>query len=220
MSARIPAVGESVHGISADDLLYLDPLFDRLEAIERRLELEARKPAEPPASQIPPTDLSRVYSQLETLRQDLPGMISVIVQQQLAVAPAPKSRLKPEVMEAAIRESVALAVDERFGSVEQGLGDHASSVAALNERVNQTDANLQRLVAVISRLIEEPGLNTAVQHTPRGAHAAASFEAHLSDAMHGEPVPPERAPREFEVGPNPEPEGAPRHPRLPMSRIL
>lgn len=224
MSSRIPAAGDSVYGIPADDLLYLDPLFDRLEAIEYRLELEARKPPVPKVVEAPPVDLTAVYAQLDTLRQELPGLISAIVREQLAEGGEPKSDPAPVVPETSIPESiaeaVALAVNERFGGLERGLRDHSSSVVALNERVNQTDANLQRLVAVISRLIEGPGLNPAASQTPRGAHAAASFEAHLSDAMNGEPVPPEREPREFRAETIQEPEGTARRPRLPMSRIF
>lgn len=224
MSSRIPAAGNSAYGVPADDLLYLDPLFDRLEAIEYRLELDTRKVPEPQVTVAPPVDLAPVYAQLDALRQELPDLISAIVQEQLSAAGEATSEPKPEVAETSIRESVAhavaLAVNERFGVLERGLRDHAGSVVALNERVNQTDANLQRLVAVISRLIEGPGLNAAVPQTPRGAHAAASFEAHLSDAMNGAHVPPEREPREFGAGTMPEPEGVPRRPRLPLSRIF
>ncbi len=229
VSSRIPHAGDVVYGIQDDDVLYLEPLFDRLEAIEHHLEREARKAPAPqrlelPPSPPPPVDLSPVYAQLDALRQELPGLISAIVQEQLDVVGEQKSEPEPEVTETSsqerIAEAVALAVNERFGGLEGGLRDHATLVVALNERVNQTDANLQRLVAVISRLVEGPGLNPAVQQTPRGAHAAASFEAHLSDAMNGEPVPPEPAPREFEAGPNPEPEGETPRPRLPMSRIF
>ena len=184
MPSYIPTAGGSSSGVQADDVLYLDPLFDRLEAIERRLDVAAQNP--PPVVTVPEPDLSPVYLQLQALRQELPDLVSATVRAQLKTAEArlPQPHPQPEALDAVIRESVSVAVAGRFETLEHALKDHAASITTLHERVNQTDSNLQRLVAVISRLIEGPGMQpVATAPDTTRAHAAASFEAHLSDAL-------------------------------------
>ena len=214
MPSYIPTAGGSSSGVQADEVLYLDPLFDRLEAIERRLDLAAQNP--PPVVTVPEPepDLSPVYLQLKALRQELPDLVSATVRAQLATAEArlPQPHPQPEALDAVIRESVAIAVAGRFEMLEHALKDHAASITALHERVNQNDSNLQRLVAVISRLIEGPGIQpvATVPDTTR-AHAAASFEAHLSDALKTQAM---------NNPADPAPDNTPRRPRSPLSRII
>jgi hypothetical protein len=214
MPSYIPTAGRSSSGVQADDVLYLDPLFDRLEAIERRLDLAAQNP--PPVVTVPEPDFSPVYLQLQALRQELPDLVSATVRAQLATAeaclPLPQPHPQPEALDAVIRESVSAAVAGRFEALEHALKDHAASITTLHERVNQTDSNLQRLVAVISRLIEGPGMQpVATGPDTTRAHAAASFEAHLSDAL------------KTQAMNNPEDQALdnpPRRPRAPLSRII
>lgn len=212
MPSHIPTAGGSPSAVQADDILYLDPLFDRLEAIERRLDLAAQNP--PPVVAAAEPDLSPVYLQLQTLRQELPDLVAATVRAQLEVAEArlPQTHPQPEALDASIRESVAIAVAGRFGILERALKDHAASITALHERVNQNDSNLQRLVAVISRLIEGPGIQTAATAPDATrAHAAASFAAHFSDALKTQAM---------NNPADPAPDNTPRRPRSPLSRII
>ncbi len=212
MPSYIPTAGGSSSGVQADDVLYLDPLFDRLEAIERRLDLAAQNP--PPVVAVPEPDLSPVYLQLQALRQELPDLVSATVRAQLETAEArlPQPHPQPEALDAVIRESVSVAVAGRFETLEHALKDHAASITTLHERVNQTDSNLQRLVAVISRLIEGPGIQpVATGPDTTRAHAAASFEAHLSDALKTQAM---------NNPADPAPDNTPRRPRSPLSRII
>ncbi len=212
MPSYIPTAGGSSSGVQADDVLYLDPLFDRLEAIERRLDVAAQNP--PPVVTVPEPDLSPVYLQLQALRQELPDLVSATVRAQLETAEArlPQPHPQPEALDAVIRESVSVAVAGRFETLEHALKDHAASITTLHERVNQTDSNLQRLVAVISRLIEGPGIQpVATGPDTTRAHAAASFEAHLSDALKTQAM---------NNPADPAPDNTPRRPRSPLSRII
>ncbi len=212
MPSYIPTAGGSSSGVQADDVLYLDPLFDRLEAIERRLDVAAQNP--PPVVTVPEPDLSPVYLQLQALRQELPDLVSATVRAQLKTAEArlPQPHPQPEALDAVIRESVSVAVAGRFETLEHALKDHAASITTLHERVNQTDSNLQRLVAVISRLIEGPGMQpVATAPDTTRAHAAASFEAHLSDALKTQAI---------NNPADPAPDPPPRRPRSPLSRII
>ena len=212
MPSYIPTAGGSSSGVQADDVLYLDPLFDRLEAIERRLDVAAQNP--PPVVTVPEPDLSPVYLQLQALRQELPDLVSATGRAQLETAEArlPQPHPQPEALDAVIRESVSVAVAGRFETLEHALKDHAASITTLHERVNQTDSNLQRLVAVISRLIEGPGIQpVATGPDTTRAHAAASFEAHLSDALKTQAI---------NNPADPAPDTPPRRPRSPLSRII
>ncbi len=161
-------------GIPADDVLYLDPIFDRLEALERRPEPILPAPVAP--------DLSEIHQQIDELRLALPGLVASSVEGRLkALNPAPT----PETLDLVIRDAVSVALESRLATLARTLVAHADSLELLEGRVNQTDANLQSLVQVITRLIEGPGLPSAplVEQAARGTHAAASFEAHLSEAM-------------------------------------
>lgn len=209
MPSYVPTAGGSPSGVQADDILYLDPLFDRLESIERRLDLAAQNP--PPVVAPPEPDLSPIYARLQAFRQELPDLIAATVRAQLETRP-PETQPQPEALDVVIRESVTLAVSERFEVLERALKDHAASITALHERVNQNDSNLQRLVAVISRLIEGPGMQAGAS-APRTsrAHAAASFEAHLSDALKTQAM---------SNPDDPVPDVPPRRARAPLSRII
>jgi hypothetical protein len=109
------------------DILDLEPLLDRLESLERRL--EARPDADF-ANRLRDVEL-RLTADLERSRQ--------------------------ETLAACLRELgtfVSEKVEERIFPLQKTLEQHGQALDELREQVAATDRNLQGLIAAIERLVE------------------------------------------------------------------
>jgi uncharacterized coiled-coil protein SlyX len=210
-----------------DEILDLEPVLDRLEALERRLERMDQQAAPEPAVHLE----QFVELRIASLRAEIPVLVATGIDARIAALEArieaeleAQRRQTFEALGPMIEAGVARHVDARFETLEKAVAEQSSSIAALRERVEQTDLNLQRLVVAIERLVE----GTAVQHQrqmPRSpvapAPANASFQAHLNEHLETQsqtedpPQPPFRS-RIF-VEPEAKEE---RKPRFPLSRIF
>jgi hypothetical protein len=109
------------------DILDLEPLLDRIEAIERRLE------------SLPEADFADRLRELELrLTADL-------------------ERSRQETLSACLREIgdvVSEKVDSRIAPLQKTLEQHGVALDELREQVAATDRNMQGLIAAIERLVE------------------------------------------------------------------
>jgi chromosome segregation ATPase len=181
---------------ATEDFLRIEPLLDRLERIETRLETAevhrgATSQAHPLAAELThrieeqETELQALRSRLEEterraaaaieavesrmrhMRQELPSLVESSVATQLGE------------FESRIESQVELKVAERIGALERTLADQSASIGALRDRAVDTDANLQRLIAAVERLCEK---------APQSSATVLPFEAQLREAAEREPA--------------------------------
>jgi hypothetical protein len=192
------------------DVLEIEPLLDRLETIERRLEDEAAKPAAVHAADLA-TRLSAQDTEIERLRA-LVDIRAVEIEQ----------RLEAEIDNrhahalSTIEKTVELKVAERIALIERTLLEQSASIDTLRERARDTDANLKRLITAIETLCERTQpLAAATPPVPVPGPVVVAFEKHLAEAQlkQEEPVP------EFRSKIFLEPD-APKRPRFPLARIF
>jgi hypothetical protein len=149
------------------------------------------------------TALELVKENLQQLRQGAQSVVEKVVTERMA---AMESRLQAEAQEswtrsrAALEQAVERKVADRIGSLEQTMADQTESIGALRTHAEDTDKNLQRLIAAVERLCE----NTAGQPLQNAAPPPLP-----------PPVPPIDGPP---AGKMFTPES--RRPRVPMARIL
>jgi hypothetical protein len=113
--------------VTAADILDLEPLLDRIESLERRLEI---LPDAGIADRLREVEL-RVATDLESFRQ--------------------------ETLAACLRELPAIVndkIDQRIAPIHETLEQHGVALDELREQVATTDRNLQGLIAAIERLVE------------------------------------------------------------------
>ena len=113
---------------SPRDILDLEPLLDRIETLERRLE---RLPA-----------TTEIESRLDDLESRFASELKRAGRETL------------DACTATIDAAVARQISERLEPLQQALADHGEALDALRDRVERTDLNLQQLIAVIERLVE------------------------------------------------------------------
>jgi chromosome segregation ATPase len=192
-----------------DDVLDIEPLLDRIERLEARLEsgIASQSSLDRYASQyaLALADLERRIDEnsreVALLREEISAAerrmtesaaavraeIPAIVEQQVSVRiEALENRFTEEIAESQ-RQSLAIferSIDEkissRIGAIEKTLAGQSESIEALREHTAETDRNLQRLVIAIEKLCDRAQL---IPGEP-------SFEAHMDDAMQREPVRP------------------------------
>lgn len=182
--------------IPADDVVRLEPLFDRLDKIETSLEsAEAhRERVEQPVR----AALARRVEEAESELQSLRGRIADTERRATAAIEAVGARLGhvgneiPALVESKVSETltelearieaqVEAKVSERIGAIEKTLSEQSGSIIALRDRAVETDANLQRLIAAIEKLCERTA--------PPSQPAVLPFEAHLAEASQREAEP-------------------------------
>ena len=222
----------SAASLREDDILDLEPVLDRLEALEHRLERVDVGVAAAPAAELE----FRMELQFTELRAEIPRLVTESVEGRIA---AIEARIDAELeaqrrqtlealgplIEAGIARTVgplieagiARQVGQRFEALERAVAEQSISIATLRERVEQTDLNLQRLITTIERLIDGAQTTVAV---PGPTPANASFQTHLAEAMDqgaktDVPVPGFRS----RIFVEPDPKEA-RKPRFPLSRIF
>lgn len=179
----------------ADDLLRIEPLLDRLERIEIRLEsgeTHGSRAGEP--EPVSPDLIRRVEEQgaeIEVLRVK----IGEAERRAVAAVEAVETRFRqvrqeiPSLVESNVaarlgevesrtETQVETKVSERIGSLERTLAEQSVSIGALRDRAQDTDVNLQRLIAAIERLCER---------TPQAPATVLPFEAHMAEAAQREP---------------------------------
>jgi uncharacterized coiled-coil protein SlyX len=208
-----------------DEILDLEPVLDRLEALERRLErMDAQVPTEPSGHMEQFVEL-----RIASLRAEIPVLVATGIEARISAIEArieaeleAQRRQTFEALGPMIEAGVAKHVDARFETLEKAVAEQSSSIAALRERVEQTDLNLQRLVVAIERLVEGTAAQQPLRRAPAApAPANASFQAHMAEQLEtqaqaeGTPQPPFRS-RIF-VEPETKEE---RKPRFPLSRIF
>jgi hypothetical protein len=224
--------------LSEDDILDLEPVLDRLEALERRLE-PAHRGSE--AAEIPQVSTAHLEQRMEVrlrdLRAELPQLVEAGVEARIAaiearidaemaaqrretqasVVPLIRSELAKTVGPL-IEAGIASQVGQRFEALEKAVAEQSEAIVALRERVEQTDLNLQRLITAIEKLVD--GAPNAVD-VPGPSPANASFQTHLAEAMEQGPAPAEVPVTGFRsrIFVEPEPKEA-RKPRFPLSRIF
>jgi len=182
--------------IASDDIVRLEPLFDRIEKIE--ISLEAAEAQRERVEQPVRAALSRRIEGAEGELQSMRARLRETEGRAAAAIEAIEARVGhigngiPALVESKISESltelearieaqVEARVSARIGAIEETLSEQSVSIGALRDRAVETDANLQRLIAAIEKLCER----TASPSQP----AVLPFEAHLAEASQREPEP-------------------------------
>lgn len=179
-----------------DDVLNIEPLLDRLELLEGRMEWLGRVEAKIDALSRAP----RIVAAPENLRPDaeiashaaqlaeLTRRVEVQARElsELRAAASAKSTPTPGEVSALVErlvserfavlrvhnaEDIARSVEEgvatRIGSVERAAAGQSESIEALRVKSAETDANLQRLVSAIEKLCERAQLIAPLPEAPR-----------------------------------------------------
>jgi chromosome segregation ATPase len=157
----------------------LEPLLDRLERVEaeflkpeakatataQEAELRTLRTKVDEAERRAATALGSVEARFRELRQAIPSLIEASLNAQMT-----ELRSKVEA-------HVELRVAERAGALERAMADQLTSIGGLSDRAVESDANLQRLIAVVERLCERP---------PQPSSTVLPFEAQLAEAAQRE----------------------------------
>jgi len=161
------------------DVLDLEPLLDRLEAIERRVSTAA---AAPPAAVVKVSELnSRIDAQeaeIERLRT-LVEVRALEIEQRLGA----EMNQRSQQALAEIEKTVELKVSERIAAIERSLQDQAASIESLRDHALETDTNLKRLITAIERLCERTEPLVTVAATVPAAGPVAVPRAKQEDEM-------------------------------------
>lgn len=196
------------HSVSAeslnDDVLDIEPLLDRIERLEARLESGGASQSSLDQYASALADLERRIDEnsreVALLRGEIVAAerrmaesaaavraeIPAIVEQQVSVRiDALEARFTEEIAQSqkqaieTFERSIDEKISSRIGAIEKTLAGQSESIDALREHTAETDRNLQRLVVAIEKLCERAQLIPA---------EPSSFETHMNDAMQREPV--------------------------------
>lgn len=205
--------------LTDSELLRLEPILDRLERIEHfvdaaktvhalpggtdpRLEqqeaaLQALQTSVAGIEKRASAALDSVRNSFEELRHEMPAIVESTVSARVNEL---EVRLQTDAQESWNRavslfeSTVEQKISARIGSLEKALFEQSSAITALRTRSEETDQNLQRLIASIDRLVEV---------------------APLLSGAHPQPEPVAEGPRLVK-----EPEREVRKTRIPMARIF
>jgi inorganic triphosphatase YgiF len=108
------------------------------------------------------TAVEEFETRLQQLRQDLPSLVEAKVAAQM------------RELSSKIEAQVEVQVAKRIGALERAMADQLTSIGGLRDRAVDSDANLQRLIAVVERLCDRP-LQPSSTMLP--------FEAQLAEAV-------------------------------------
>ena len=190
-----------------DDILKLEPLLDRLERIEARMqgvdaragagELEMRvrlqgRDIEALQTQLDDTrqrvaeESSLVKKRFREIAEEVPAMLESMILPHLSSIrdrmQADLNRMVDEKL-AIFEQTVEKKISHRMSSLERALIDQAGIITTLSERAIQSDSNLQRLISAVEKLCER---GETRQPEPR----ELPFESQLSDAIKRQPEGP------------------------------
>jgi hypothetical protein len=162
------------------DPLFIEPLLDRIEHLEGRFANVGAKGGEAAQGQSLRESIAAQEVELRALRIK----VDETERRAAAAVESAETRLRqfrqeiPSLVEAQVEVRVA----ERIGALERAMADQSTSVGRLREGAAESDANLQRLIAVVERLCERP---------LQPSSTVLPFEAQLAEAVHrdvpGEP---------------------------------
>ena len=201
------------------DVLDIEPLLDRLETIERRI--DSAKPAAPVSDLTSRIDAQEV--EIERLRA-LVDIRAVEIERRLGAEIEERSRQAL----ASIEQTVEIKVSERIAAIERTLLEQSASIESLRDRALDTDANLKRLITAIERLCERTqpvGVSVPVPAPASGpgplvasgpGPVVVPFESHLTEARQRQEAAP---PPEFRSKIFME-EETPKRPRFPLARLF
>jgi hypothetical protein len=202
------------HEVSSDSLIDIEPLLNRLEAVERRFEATS--------GTTPAVNVTQLTRRVDAQDAELERLRALVDNRANAI----QSQLETEMEErhqrsfAALEQKVEITIAERIAAVERKLREHSESIDDLRARAQDTDANLKRLILAIEKLVERAQI---VPQLPIQAAAPAPstvvvpFEAHLNEARRKEE---EIARINSRPGIFREKEEEPKKNRFPMTRIF
>ncbi len=165
----------------------IEPLLDRLEQLETQIskgeakavptmqlqslqqligaqetELQTLRARVDESERRAATAVESVEIRIRQVRQEIPSLIEASLAGQMAE------------LRSKIEAQVELRVAERIGALERAMADQLTSIGGLRDRAVESDANLQRLIAVVERLYERP---------PQPSSTVLPFEAQLTEAV-------------------------------------
>jgi chromosome segregation ATPase len=182
-------------GLTPDEILRLEPVLDRLDRIETRMESElgVLRAAVSETEQRAAAAVGHVEERLAHASGEIPLLIASRVSE-LETKVEAKNRDSLAVIEKNVQDRVS----ERISSLERLLLEQSASIDALRTRVQETDTNIERLVAAIEKLCER----------------TQPFQYQLQQAIE-RPAPAEFQPRIVKES---EPEA--KKSRMPFSRVF
>jgi uncharacterized coiled-coil protein SlyX len=214
-----------------DDLLDIEPLLDRIERLEARLEsggasqsyalaladLERRIDENSREVALLREEISAAERRMAESTAAVRAEIPAIVEQQVSVRiEALENRFSEEIAQSQkqaleiFERSIDEKISSRIGAIEKTLAGQSESIEVLKEHTAETDRNLQRLVVAIEKLCERAQL----------IPVEPSFEAHMDDAMQREPVTPVLRTEEPEYEPPAFTEGTAKRSRLSIFSVF
>jgi len=210
----------------ADDVLSIEPLLDRLERIETRLETAEFQPGVALQARLVSAEFTVRIEEQEAELRSLRAKLDETERRAAAAVEAVEKRVrhmgqelpalvesnvatKLSEFEARIESQVEIKVAERLGALERTLHEQSALIGALRERAVETDSNLQRLISAVERLCER---------TPERSATVLPFEAHLAEAANREEQAEPKAEPRVRVIKESEPET--RRSRFPLARTF
>jgi hypothetical protein len=179
---------------SADDILSLEPLLDRLDQIEDRIRaVEAGKPGE--------------------IAKAIPAMLEAIITPYMA---AIRARVQAETQQwlegrlQAFEHDLEEKLSRRIATVEKAIIEQAGIMTTLTQKAIDSDVNLQRLISAMEKLFERAEFRGEAPPAPTVQNRP--FESHLKEAA-------QRPADGFRPKIISEQEGEKLRPRAPLARI-
>jgi uncharacterized coiled-coil protein SlyX len=233
VSATLRSRRALYHNFQRDDqLLHLEPLFDRFDRIEERMGAVESRPVQEMAdferrlaeqesalrevrAGVEETDRRLVAqteiagSRLAQLRAEIPRAVEASLDTRMAALEA-SLRVDIEARQKQNLDSIERTIDqkisERISALEKTLAEQSASIAVLRLGAETADANLHRLIGSVERLCESAQIAQAREHAP-ASFQPGSFQEELAHSMRGPRLVADAAAEE-------------RKPRIPMARIL
>jgi len=176
-----------------DRILHLEPLFDRFDRAEARLEALENRPTQAAA------DFDRRLTEQESTLREL--RTSVDETERRLAAQTEIAGKRTSDLESSFRteldlrfrqnlESLEKSIDgkisDRISALERTLAEQSASIAALRLAAETGEANLQRLIGAVDRLCESAQIARAdrLPAPPAGSGSdPESFQEQLDQAM-------------------------------------
>jgi uncharacterized coiled-coil protein SlyX len=178
-----------------DDFLNLniDPLLDRLEAIEAQIEMFERK-AVASADRLQALDeYAARLGALERRVEENARSLTALRESINAAERTSANRTDD------LRERLRTGILAQTGHIERSLAEQTGSIEAIGARVTETENSLQRLAMALEKLCERaqllmPGPDIRAAHSPASPSVPSDsrlpFETQLDDALRRDPVIP------------------------------
>ena len=198
-------------GISAQDILNLQPILDRFDRMEARLDaIEAMQSQA--IEKHSSAETAVIDRELGEIKKHVPIMLDAMIAPRIAEIREEMQEETKRSVDAALdafRTSIENKLAARVSTIEKALVDQSGIIATLSERAIESDANLQRLLSAVEKLCERT--------EPRSE--SRPFETHLNEAMKVPAEAPTRPDSGFRPRILKEEEAGTEHRRRPMSHI-